>query len=63
MEKKPRNGSELGQKLKVSHWHDNYLIKLERISWILNPSSSVTIDDPALWVAKHEEPQNRRVQV
>ncbi|KAK7283437.1 hypothetical protein RIF29_12953 [Crotalaria pallida] len=56
--------SELGRKFKrVSHWHDDSLIKLERISWILSPSESTPKDDPELWVSKEDDPQNWHVQV
>ncbi|KAJ1290643.1 hypothetical protein BS78_02G260500 [Paspalum vaginatum] len=48
---------------KVSHWKDDALIKLERISWILGPSPSVPDDHPSLWVSKEEDPENWHVQV
>ncbi|KAI4336729.1 hypothetical protein L6164_015220 [Bauhinia variegata] len=55
---------ELGQKFKrVSHWHEDSLIKLERISWILSPSSSIRNDDPELWVSNEDDPENWHVQV
>lgn len=54
----------MGQKLKrVSRWHDDSLIKLERISWILSPSESMSNDDPELWVSKEDDPQNWHIQV
>lgn len=62
--KKATKWSELGQKLKrVSRWHDDSLIKLERISWILSPSESMSNDDPELWVSKEDDPQNWHIQV
>ncbi|RHN71183.1 putative phospholipase D [Medicago truncatula] len=62
--KKATRWSELGQKLKrVSSWHDDSLIKLERISWILSPSESMSNDDPELWVSKEDDPQNWHIQV
>ncbi|KAJ1427362.1 Phospholipase D/Transphosphatidylase [Sesbania bispinosa] len=62
--RKATKWSELGKKFKrVSHWHDDSLIKLERISWILSPSESVPYDDPELWVSKEDDPQNWHVQV
>ncbi|KAL9276383.1 hypothetical protein ACSQ67_026066 [Phaseolus vulgaris] len=62
--KKATRWSELGRKLKrVSHWHDDSLIKLERISWILSPSESIQTDDPELWVSKEDDPKNWHVQV
>lgn len=62
--KKATKWSELGQKFKrVSHWHDDSLIKLERISWILSPSASLPNDDPELWVSEEDDPENWHVQV
>ncbi|XP_027901738.1 phospholipase D delta-like [Vigna unguiculata] len=62
--KKATRWSELGRKLKrVSHWHDDSLIKLERISWILSPSELIQTDDPELWVSKEGDPKNWHVQV
>ncbi|KAH1252228.1 Phospholipase D delta [Glycine soja] len=62
--RKATRWSELGRKLKrVSHWNDDSLIKLERISWILSPSESTPIDDPELWVSKEDDPENWHVQV
>ncbi|PON93972.1 Phospholipase D [Trema orientale] len=62
--KKATKWSELGQRFKrVTHWHDDALIKLERISWILSPSPSTPNDDPALWVSKADDPENWHVQV
>ncbi|OEL26340.1 Phospholipase D delta [Dichanthelium oligosanthes] len=48
---------------KVSHWKDDALIKLERISWILSPSPNVPNDHPSLWVSKEEDQENWHVQV
>ncbi|KAI4314709.1 hypothetical protein L6164_027589 [Bauhinia variegata] len=57
---------------KASHWHDDALLKIERISWILSPSlpsknvSKVTIvpqDDPLVWVSSEEDPENWHVQI
>ncbi|XP_052732026.1 phospholipase D delta isoform X1 [Vigna angularis] len=62
--RKATRWSELGRKLKrVSHWNDDSLIKLERISWILSPSESIPTDDPELWVSKEGDPKNWHVQV
>ncbi|XP_008445312.1 phospholipase D delta-like [Cucumis melo] len=62
--RKATKWSELGQRFKrVSHWHEDALIKLERISWILSPSQSVPNDDPLLWVSKENDPGNWHVQV
>ncbi|KAK8916872.1 Phospholipase D delta [Platanthera zijinensis] len=47
----------------TSHWNDDALIKLERISWILSPSPTVRINNPILWVTKEEDLENWHVQV
>lgn len=56
---------------KVSHWHDDSLIKIERISWILSPQLSVEsdgttrvpIDDSTIQVSEEENPETWHVQV
>lgn len=56
---------------KASHWHDDALLKIERMSWILSPSmpfpkGGTTIvpgDDPSLWVTSEDDAQNWHVQV
>lgn len=47
---------------KVTRWHDDALIKLDRISWILTPSSSPGGDKKAQ-VTDEEDPENWHVQV
>ncbi|XP_010520828.1 PREDICTED: phospholipase D delta-like [Tarenaya hassleriana] len=62
--RKATRWSEIGMKFKrVTRWHDDALIKLERISWILSPSASTPVDDPSLWVSNEREPHNWHVQV
>ncbi|KAK9270670.1 hypothetical protein L1049_026252 [Liquidambar formosana] len=62
--RKATKWSEFGRRFKrISHWHDDALIKLERISWILSPSPSIPIDDPKLWVSKEDDPENWHVQI
>lgn len=62
--RKATKWSEFGLKFKrVSRWHDDSLIKLERISWILSPSPKIANDDPSLWVSKEEDPENWHTQV
>eukprot|EP00261_Vitis_vinifera_P032569 XP_019073812.1 PREDICTED: phospholipase D delta isoform X1 [Vitis vinifera] len=70
--KKATKWTEFGLHLKkISHWHDDALIKIDRISWILSPPSgsdgddvtSVPKDDPSLWVTKEDDPENWHVQV
>ncbi|KAL4310883.1 hypothetical protein GQ457_01G008940 [Hibiscus cannabinus] len=62
--RKATKWSEFGLRFKrVSRWHDDSLIKLERISWILSPSAKVPNDDPSLWVSKEEDPENWHIQV
>ncbi|XP_073012060.1 phospholipase D delta [Typha latifolia] len=46
-----------------SHWKDDSLIKLDRISWIQSPSDTVPNDDPSLWVSREEDSANWHVQV
>ncbi|RID49752.1 hypothetical protein BRARA_H00530 [Brassica rapa] len=61
--KKATKWSEIGQKFKrVTRWHDDSLIKLERISWMLSPSTAVPTND-TLWVSKDDDKQNWHVQV
>nr|AEI99558.1 phospholipase D delta [Litchi chinensis] len=56
---------------KVSHWHDDSLIKIERISWILSPELSSTregttivpTDDRIVRVSDEKNPENWHVQV
>ncbi|ONM23220.1 phospholipase D10 [Zea mays] len=52
-----------GRFRRVSHWKDDALIKLERISWIISPSPNVPNDHPSLWVSKEEDRENWHVQV
>lgn len=47
---------------KVTHWHDDALIKIDRISWIVTPSSSNT-DDRSAHVISDEDPDSWHVQV
>jgi len=48
---------------KASHWNDDALLKLERISWIISPEPGMPIDHPTLWVTEEEHPENWHVQV
>ncbi|KAL3514815.1 hypothetical protein ACH5RR_027532 [Cinchona calisaya] len=48
---------------KITHWQDDALLKIERISWIISPSSSVPNDDPSLLVSKEDDPENWHVQI
>ncbi|KAL8218405.1 hypothetical protein R6Q57_021778 [Mikania cordata] len=62
--RKATKWSEFGRRFKrISHWHDDSLIKLERISWILSPTSTKPNDDHALWVSREADPENWHVQV
>ncbi|KAG5248481.1 phospholipase delta [Salix suchowensis] len=47
---------------KVTRWHDDALMKLERISWILTPSSSPD-GDKIVHVTDEGDPENWHVQV
>lgn len=54
-----------------THWQDDALIRIGRISWILSPAFSVlrdgtTVvpkDDPVVWVSKEDNPENWHVQI
>ncbi|KAL3527259.1 hypothetical protein ACH5RR_011915 [Cinchona calisaya] len=56
---------------RMSHWHDDAMIKIERISWILNPAFSVSRDgtdkvpgdDTKLHVTSVDHPENWNVQI
>lgn len=59
-------------KKKITHWSDDSMIKIERISWILSPAISVPKngkymlvpdDDPELHVSEEDNPENWHVQV
>lgn len=56
----------------MSHWHDDAMIKIERISWILSLAFSLSRDgvyrpslevDPKLCVFREDHQENWRVQV
>ncbi|KAM3286510.1 phospholipase D delta [Capsicum chacoense] len=54
----------------MSHWHDDAMLKIERISWILSPAFAVlkegtTIpeDDPRLYVCGEDHSENWHVQI
>ncbi|XP_076948548.1 phospholipase D delta-like isoform X3 [Bidens hawaiensis] len=62
--RKATRWSELGRRFKrMYHWHEDALLKIERISWILNPLSHLPNDDPARWVTNEDDPENWHVQV
>ncbi|KAF9621735.1 hypothetical protein IFM89_027589 [Coptis chinensis] len=62
--RKATKWSEFGKRFKkIRHWHDDSLIKLERISWILSPSPSVPSDAPLLWVSREDDPETWHVQI
>jgi len=62
---------EFGLRKRISRWHDDALIKIDRISWILSPMLSVVDDEttaipgdePALWVSCEDNPEAWHVQV
>ncbi|XP_021731076.1 phospholipase D delta-like [Chenopodium quinoa] len=69
--KKATKFREFGFRKKISRWHDDALIKLDRISWILSPKCSAKDDeltevpkeDPELWVSKEGHSENWHVQI
>ncbi|KAK9285849.1 hypothetical protein L1049_025050 [Liquidambar formosana] len=64
---------EFGLRLKrKSHWHDDALIKIERISWIHSPALPISKDgiitgppedDLKVWVSREDNPETWHVQV
>ena len=42
---------------KVTHWHEDALIKLDRISWIITPSPGPT-GDHVVRVTTEDDPEN-----
>ncbi|KMZ71867.1 Phospholipase D delta [Zostera marina] len=52
-----------GRFRRESRWNDDAMIQLDRISWILSPSETVSRDDPSLWVTEETEPENWHVQI
>ena len=54
-----------------THWQDDALIRIGRISWILSPvfkflkdgTSIVPEDDPVVYVSKEDDPENWHAQV
>ncbi|GAV61196.1 C2 domain-containing protein/PLDc domain-containing protein/PLD_C domain-containing protein/PLDc_2 domain-containing protein [Cephalotus follicularis] len=47
---------------RVAHWHDDALIRLDRMSWVLTPSSGPE-GDKLLRISNEEDPENWHVQV
>ncbi|KAL6524877.1 hypothetical protein OROMI_030470 [Orobanche minor] len=62
--RKATKWSEFGERFKrISHWNDDALLKVERISWITSPSSNLPNDHPSLWVTEENDPEKWHVQV
>ncbi|GFY80395.1 phospholipase D delta [Actinidia rufa] len=71
--KRATRWTELGLHFKkIKRWHDDALIRIERISWILSPAGysspkdNYTFspqDDPKLWVSNEGDPENWHVQI
>ncbi|XP_011007499.1 PREDICTED: phospholipase D delta-like [Populus euphratica] len=70
--RKATKWTELGLHFKrTSHWSDDSLIKIERISWILSPplsktkagTTTVPGDDPTVFVSSEEDPDHWHVQI
>ncbi|KAM3362949.1 phospholipase D delta [Capsicum galapagoense] len=54
----------------MSHWHDDAMLKIERISWILSPAfavlkegTTIPVDDPRLYVYGEDHSENWHVQI
>ncbi|KAL2895296.1 Phospholipase D delta [Bienertia sinuspersici] len=55
--------SSLRRKIKsISHWHDDALLKIDRISWILSPSKCISPDDKSLWACEENDTEGWQVQ-
>lgn len=58
-------------KKRMTQWHDDAMLKIERISWILSPAVAfskegytvVPEDDPKLYVCGEDHPENWHVQI
>ncbi|MGV7468046.1 hypothetical protein PJI21_29120, partial [Mycobacterium kansasii] len=69
--KKATRWKEFGLRKKISQWHDDALIKIDRISWILSPQRSAVDDevtaipgeDHTVWVSKEDQPETWNVQI
>ncbi|KAL8030751.1 hypothetical protein ABFX02_14G305800 [Erythranthe guttata] len=62
--RKATKWSEFGQRFRrISRWHDDALLKIERISWITSPTTTVPNDHPSLWVCNENDPENWHVQI
>ncbi|XP_042511638.1 phospholipase D delta-like [Macadamia integrifolia] len=62
--RKAKKWSEFGRRFKgISHWQDDALIEIERISWILSPSPNVPDDGPILSVSMEWHPETWHAQV
>ncbi|KAK1406642.1 hypothetical protein QVD17_42131 [Tagetes erecta] len=62
--RKATRWSELGRRFKrMYHWHEDALLKIERVSWILNPLAHLPNDDSALRVSNEDDPGNWHVQI
>ncbi|XP_024528962.1 phospholipase D delta [Selaginella moellendorffii] len=49
--------------LKSSNWHDDELVQISRISWILGPIKEHPEEDKALLVSQHDDPETWHAQV
>lgn len=47
----------------ISHAHDEALLKVDRISWILSPTSCTSTNDPKLWTCEENDPESWHVQI
>ncbi|CAL5324229.1 unnamed protein product [Camellia sinensis] len=58
---------------RIPHWHDDAMIKIKRISWILSPDkysfpkdkkyTTIPEDDPKVWVSQEDNRENWHVQI
>ncbi|CAA0831106.1 Phospholipase D delta [Striga hermonthica] len=62
--RKASKWSKFGKRFKkISHWKDDALLKVDRISWITTPSNNLPNDHPSLWDSVKDDPEGWHVQV
>ncbi|GAB4847593.1 hypothetical protein Ancab_026655 [Ancistrocladus abbreviatus] len=69
--KKATRWREFGLRKQISRWHDDALIKIDRISWILSPVHSTIHDETTivpgenreLWVSNEKDSETWHVQI
>ncbi|KMS95875.1 hypothetical protein BVRB_004150 [Beta vulgaris subsp. vulgaris] len=62
-EQRWRKATKSSIRRKIKHWHDDALLKIDRISWILSPSQSASPNDLSLRACEENDPEGWQVQV